>query len=153
MDQKKLLHEAFVEVLEGFAFVFLERMEGEVDVPSDAQYICSTIVVVNKKDRFKLVIVAPEALCCEMAANITGSEEEDVAPDMADDALKELANITAGSWAVGCFGETEVCVLESPVATRLSADEAKDMFTQNRECVFQVEDQLVMADIFPKQES
>jgi len=147
MDIQKILQEAFSEVLEDFSFLFLERAEEPFDIPSNVQYICSTIMVRHEQDSFKISLLAPEDVCFEMAANITGSDEEEVTPDMAEDALKELSNITAGDWAVRCFGESEICLLESPTASKLSEEKKRDMLSRNKEKVFQVEDQLVLAQV------
>jgi chemotaxis protein CheY-P-specific phosphatase CheC len=153
MDQQKLLQDAFFEIMEEFAFLFLERTEEPLELPSGVPYISSTIVVQHQQDRFQIQLVAPASMCIEMAANITGSDEEDIIPEMAEDALKELSNITAGSWAVRCFGESDVCILESPNAFRLPEETLHHLLASKKNKIFQVDEQLVLAEVSAEKEA
>lgn len=146
-NDQELLREVLSEALEGFALLFMDMPEeGDVLTTNEA-YLCSTIIIRHDTDQIRLIVAAPECICHEMAANITGSDLEAILPDMAADALNELSNITAGSWAASYFGQHEVCVLESPESCRFSADETERFRTRNELNLFMVEGYPVLTGV------
>lgn len=125
-------------VLETFAFVFPERVDG-LDLPlPDGEIMCATL-------RFSgavsgtMTVCAPESLCQELAANILGIESGD--PDArlrGADTLGEIVNIAAGHVATRIEPKAQTD-LHPPVVTRMSTRDWQQLVTSPASRVFEVE--------------
>ncbi len=87
------LTDVFCQVLEQVAFAFGEETPKE-ELPSDefSSYLhCS----ISFKGPFKrtIEIALPSEYCEELAANTLGTEQEEVTPEMAQDALNAASHI------------------------------------------------------------
>jgi len=147
-EEKELLQTVLSEALEGFALLFLEMPQEGDAVNPDNSYRRSTLVMRHGSDKIRMMIVAAENLCREMAANVTGSEEDEISTDLLADALSELCNITAGSWSAARFGEADVCVLESPESAAISVDEIEALRADDALSFFMVEGRPVLIGLF-----
>lgn len=92
---ERTLDDVFGAVLETFAFVFPEVSEAVVE-PAEEDLLRADISFQGAVSG-ALSIVAPAAVCVEMAANVMGIEPDaEDAAQRAADTLAEIANITAG---------------------------------------------------------
>lgn len=146
-DIQEMIHEVFSDALEGFALLFLERPDDGGVLDAETPYFFSSIIIQHNTERIRLMIGAPEPICFEMAANVTGSDTDEMPKHMAVDALNELSNITAGSWAARYFGEKEVCALEAPQAIEVSSAEMQRLRDQEKMTQFLVEEYPVLIGI------
>lgn len=147
----ELLREVLSETLEGFAFLLAEPT-GTVPYPSTL-YLRGTITFHSIDHTEQLTIVAPEALCREMAANILGVEIEEIPVGAMEDALQELSNVVAGSYAARRFGTAEACDIDAPVSSRLTAAQASEFGRRPDVVALVVDDQPVIADIENNEDS
>lgn len=145
-----LLADVVKETLEQFAFLFGEP---ETDLPvslDPAEYIEATIGFTGGGERGVLRIAAPVALCREMAGNILGLDDTDIAVDVAMDAIEELANILIGSLTARRLGGNVSCVLDMPTAQMATASQATALSASSGALCFRVDEHLFVA-VFDEQ--
>lgn len=140
-----LFADVVAETLEQYAFLFGEP-EDHALVPSEPRdYIEATIGFTGGGERGILSIAAPAALCREMAGNILGLEESEVAEDVAMDAIKELANVLVGSFAVRRLGVDVACAMDMPTARVVDPAHLKSILARTGAACFRVDEHLVVA--------
>lgn len=143
-DKEQLL-QSLSEVLEGFAFMF-------VDEPIDCdlnQYASFFHVSIGFRTDPKspqtqiegrLEIIAPSEFAEEMANNILGANGEEVDAEMSRNALLELANVTCGHILAQRYGSEWVFDLDIPKAQDVEIESACERFEgDDRYFVFDVD--------------
>ena len=107
------LQTAVTDVMETFAFVFVD-----LDEPPGVQAPNGDIMLAEMSffgpGAGSLCMAAPMALCREMAANALGIEMDEIADVGAEDALKELLNITCGKLTFLMYGPKAIVELTVP---------------------------------------
>lgn len=139
-QDKRYLLSALAGVFEGFAFMFVEDEE-EDDVPAGGNgaggYLGAAIGFWGERVQGELELVAPGALCTELAENILGTDEGDLPEDAGRSALAEVLNVSCGYLLAEKYGVEEVFNLSIPATravggeewTRLGADRGHVAFT------------------------
>ncbi len=118
------LTEIFCRVLEEFAFLFAEPVENE-EITSAPGPGFTAKMTFSGPITGQITLFVPESLIYVIAANALGVEPEDTQRAvLAQDALKELLNITCGQLLTALAGETPVFHLSVPVVSRLEANAA-----------------------------
>jgi chemotaxis protein CheY-P-specific phosphatase CheC len=127
-DHRKMLASVFCEVLENQAYLFGDPTDEAPLYPGD---------VVMARMEFKgpfrgsLSLALPQALCPEIAANVLGLEpDDDEAVAGAEDAFKELLNVTCGQVLTKMAGEDPVFDLTVPTVELLLEDGWKALAAQ-----------------------
>ena len=107
------LHETVISILERFAFMFAEAPEGKTD-EWHGEYFHATITF-DGPGKGAVSITAPAPLCKEIAANVLGElDADEIAPEIAADAVKELLNVICGELVAELYGTKEVINLSVP---------------------------------------
>ena len=104
-----------VEVLERYAFMVADprpKEEGPADFPTPLWR-----VVIDYAGPYggALGLVAPPVLARQIAANLYGAEPDEVSEEQAQDALKELLNVTCGDYLHEIEGDEPIFDLTAPV--------------------------------------
>ncbi len=143
-DKEQLL-QSLSEVLEGFAFMFVDEPV-ECDLNQYQSFFHASIgfhadpkpAQTRIDGRFE--IIAPSQFAEEMANNILGADAEAVDPEMGRNALLELANVTCGHLLAQRYGSDWVFDLDIPKAQDLEIESACERFQgDDRYCVFDVD--------------
>lgn len=113
-DARAALETTFAAVLETQAFIFADPAAGPV--PAPAGDIGSATIAFAGDVAGELAIFAPCHFCCAVAANMRGLEpDEDCAPAHAEDALREVLNVTCGNLVTALAGPAGQVNLSVPV--------------------------------------
>ena len=109
MDENwiETLTEVISEVLETSAFVFGEPCQKD-DIPVDVAGALKATIVFEGPLGGSIEIAAAPGLATELAAGVLGLEADEVTPEQAEDALKELVNVTCGQWLTSVFGDEPI---------------------------------------------
>jgi len=118
---RETLIDVFCRVLEQVAFAFGEETPKE-ELPS-GEFSSHLHCSISFRGPFNgtIEIALPSEFCEELAANTLGAEQEEVTPEMAADALKEIANVTCGQWLTAVAGEKPVFDLTVPTIEQLDS--------------------------------
>jgi CheY-specific phosphatase CheX len=119
-EDRTLLRDVCFSVFEQLAFMFGDELEDdEIDCPADTFFRAT--MGFKGAEQGTVAIVVPEAICTTLAANILGlDDDQDVYPDTAVDALKELLNTITGRLMTELFTEDTVNDLTIPVTEQLN---------------------------------
>jgi len=141
------LIDVFCQVLEQVAFAFGEETSKE-ELPSDgvSNYLRCSICF---KGPFKgtIEMTLPTDFCEELAANTLGVEQEEITPEMAADALKEVANVTCGQWLTTIAGDRPVFDLTIPNIEPLDSQGWKQLYDGASSIAMIVDDVPALIDI------
>jgi CheY-specific phosphatase CheX len=114
-----ILTEVFCEVLEEVAFMFGEPSSKDELLTNAAKRLHATMTFAGSTYG-TLGVAMPAEMCTDLAANILGMDKEDDIPATeAEDALKELLNITCGQFLTAMFGEESVFDFSIPQVTEI----------------------------------
>ncbi len=112
-EQAEKLAETFCRILETQAFMFGEGVEGDaLPVPS-GELLEARMTFTGPREGLVL-LAAPRDMCVELAGNTLGIEPDATAAAQAEDALKELLNVTCGSALTEIAGTKPVFDLSVP---------------------------------------
>ncbi len=121
-EDQSAITAVFCEVLETLAFMFADSVDKE-DIQADSQECIKVQMTFSGAKCGNLELAAHAELCAQVAANVLGLDLDDVAVQtQADDALKELLNITCGNLLTTMAGQDPVFNLSLPAIAPL--DEA-----------------------------
>jgi len=120
--------EVLSEILEQFAFVFVEEEPGPVDPPGDGSPLLAEIDFSSTSRSGRLVMAASPSLCAEVAQNVLGEEDQSHLPeDARRNALQEVVNIACGNLLARLYGTEEMFELSVPTCQEISAEEWREM--------------------------
>lgn len=120
---KEALRRAAADVLERFAFSFVEAEE---DVFAEDAMDFHARQGFQGASRGAVGLVVPRALAMELGANILGAEPGEVSEDTGRDAVKELTNIICGELLPELYGRRAVFNLGVPALRETAAGTAAD---------------------------
>jgi hypothetical protein len=121
---KPILLEVLTEILEQFAFVFVEEEPGPVDPPENGTPLLAEISFSSQRLSGKLVLAASRPLCSEMAQNVLGEDDQDNLPRNASrNALQEVVNIACGNILARLYGTKEMFELSVPNCREISPEQ------------------------------
>lgn len=114
-----MVTEVFCDVVESLAFMFGEAADEDELPASAAGYILATMSFSGPMTG-RIELAVPREMRVEIAANVLGVDPDDEqAVSGADDALKELLNVTCGQVLTRLAGEEPVFDLSVPVVSDL----------------------------------
>jgi len=128
---KPILLEVLSEILEQFAFVFVEEEPGPVDPPQDGTPLLAEISFSSQKFSGKLVLAASRTLCLEVAQNVLGEDDQGSLPwNASRNALQEVVNIACGNILARLYGTKEMFELSVPTCKDISAERWRKLAQQ-----------------------
>ncbi|MBN2308066.1 MAG: chemotaxis protein CheX [Candidatus Hydrogenedentes bacterium] len=122
-DPKSVASEVFRDVLENLAFMFADEAQADdlPEAPAEARRADMQFTGVMAG---ALALAVPSEMCLEIAANMLGVDpDDDRAMEKAQDALKELLNITCGHVLTQLAGEEPVFDLSVPQVASVTAEQ------------------------------
>lgn len=112
---KDLFLEVMNQVLEQFAFVFVEEEVTAPDLTGESSPVWAEVRFSGSGRAGSVALAAPGSLCREIAKNTLGEEGEDSLPPNAESvALQEVANILCGNLLARMYGTEEPFTLHPP---------------------------------------
>lgn len=135
------------DVLEQFAFMFTEQVEAEDVIAKDNEIFSFAKITYEGPEAGCIRIVAPQSFNQELAANVLGSEMDEVLPKVADDALKELANIMCGELLHRIYGDMNLYKLSIPVVSRIDGKKWNKLLKRNDVAGLSVDGYKVLVNI------
>ena len=143
-NHKELLDKVFCEVIENLAFMFAETMGNEEAAGLDGEGVRAHMAF-SGPFQGAIELATPRALCSELAANVLGVDAEDELTGIqAEDAIKELLNVTCGHVLTVLAGEEPVFDLTVPTVTPMSASEWAALAADPNAATLLVEDKPVL---------
>lgn len=107
--------DVFCDVLDKLAFLFGEQID-KTEVPRDVDAGYIVEMSFEGPRRGEIAVLMPKSICPELAANILGiSEDDELATQCVQDALKEIVNILCGQLLTSVAGTEPVFDLSVPV--------------------------------------
>ena len=86
-------------------------------------------------------IDAPLEMCVELSSNMLGIDADDPAAQMgAEDALKELLNVTCGRLLTALYGEEPIFDITPPMVRNLKPEALREFQDQPNTCAFMADD-------------
>mgnify|MGYP000323609090 CR=1 FL=1 len=123
-ETKQIILEALSEILEQFAFVFVEEELGPVDPPKKGAPLLAEISFSSQRLSGKLVLAASRPLCSEVAQNVLGEDDQGSLPKNASqNALQEVVNIACGNILARLYGTKEMFELSVPNCREISPEQ------------------------------
>jgi hypothetical protein len=138
------VRQVFCDVLEGFAFMFVEPPDEEVP-PPDGPLLAARMGFSGPRAGTVLLAV-PEPLARELAANVLGVEPDDDAA-MPGDALKELLNVVVGNLLTALAGDEPVFDLTIPELVQFAAGHWEALAGKPGSRVLLVDEQPVLLSV------
>lgn len=143
-DHETLLSEVMQTVLERFAFMYGESVPKDELPRPNGPLMIARMTFSGALDG-AMGLAAPQALCREMATNVTG-EEPQAGVERDADALGEVLNMACGHVATALEAD-EATDLAPPVVSRLSDEDWDRMLKAGYTFGFTVEGQPVMVSL------
>ena len=145
VNYKEMLNEVFTDICEKLAFMFTE-------IPDDEEFPEEILDPVKASMTFvgpfkgSLALVVPNEMCPEIAANVLGLDPDDemMTESAANDALKEMLNVTCGHVLTSIAGEEPVFDLSVPEVSSLDKDAWKAIYDSPTTCALLVDDSPVL---------
>lgn len=109
--RKEVLSQVVADVLERFAFSFVENEECVVE--EDGECLCAELAF-HGPVHGAVRLAMPRTLAVALGANILGSAPEAVGAEIGEDAVKELCNIICGELLPLLYGLSAVFDLSIP---------------------------------------
>ncbi len=119
-EYKELLIQSVADVLERFAFMFVEP-SGMDEVPAPEEEFREASLSFTGPRKGQVFLAAPESFCIHLAANVLGLEEGNITDEAGNDALKELLNVIVGEYLEKSAGREPVFDLSIPEISRQPA--------------------------------
>jgi chemotaxis protein CheY-P-specific phosphatase CheC len=114
------LSTAFTDVVERIGFMMVEPNDEAPAEAGDAMCV-GRIAFTGATMSGRLALLIPAELCVELSANMRGVDADAISSTEADDALKELMNVTCGRFLKNMFGGEVEFDLSSPTAEPANA--------------------------------
>ena len=120
-DNRKLLSNVVADVMERFAFSFVEAEEdGDGNHATDCLW---AEVSFEGPSKGAVGLVVPWSLALELAASILGMDPAELGESAGEDAVRELTNIMCGEMLPLLFGTEPVFDLSVPHMRRVKGSE------------------------------
>ena len=122
-DQRDILIEAFSNVIEKLAFMFVIPWDKEEIPRMESRCVTASLDFTGYKAG-QMSIIAPDGMCVDLAANVLGVDRDDEkARERGKDSFKELVNVTCGNFLHMFSGSDNVYKLHPPEAVDAGAGE------------------------------
>ena len=146
-EHQETLNDVFCDVCERLAFMFGElALDDEFpDVDSECAMASMNFTGPLKG---RLTLAVPTEICPEIAANVLGLDPDDeLVAQSADDALRELLNVTCGNLLTALAGEEPVFDLSVPKVSQISTDTWNTLRSAPGTAAFLVDDSPVLLNL------
>ena len=145
--EDNLFEQVLIDTLEQFTFQFADvRDRPAIEEFSEEMFLVSRVSFASDKHRGFLQLCMPVPLGLEITVSVMGAMSEDeVTDELVVDAMKECANIIAGSFTAARFGVEEVFTISHPEAHLCQPDALFALFDGCNDCAYlQVDDYILL---------
>lgn len=137
----------FLDISERLAFMFGDPVTRE-QIDTEGGEWAQAGVDFSGETAGRLTLSAPQELCLEIAANILGTDPEEIADGMlAEDALRELLNVVTGHVVPGLQGEDEAFELSVPVYEALTPEQVEELMGHPGTIYYELDDSPVLLNL------
>lgn len=127
-EHKGQLRIVFADVLEKMAFLFAEPTSADELATDETAFSTVQIGFTGEELQGTLALTVGVPLSVMIAANVLGVEEDDgMAAERAEDALKEFLNTICGQLLTAIAGDDPVFDLTIPTVTKASSETWSDL--------------------------
>lgn len=142
-EHRDIAIQAFASVMERLAFVFAEPCAGTPPPPPVSPALLVSIgfggVLAGTID-----LAVSRALCVEIAANMLGVDSSDErARERAEDAIREVLNVTCGQILTDLAGERPMFTLTMPRTRELSPELTSELAHDSGTSAFKIDSETV----------
>lgn len=140
------IQRVLLATLEDFAFIFAEPCEtpNAASALATDKALCASVAFKGDSQAGEVQVVMALPPCREMAANVMGIDEDEVNDTIADDAIREWANIVTGALVVELYGVETVFTLSAPQAREMTSSEVAQFIAQEGAVTLTVDDHPVI---------
>jgi chemotaxis protein CheY-P-specific phosphatase CheC len=147
-QSKQVFIGVLAEILEQFAFVFLEEDPSPPDPPDQGPPIWAEIGFSSRERSGRFAMATSFALCSEVAQNVLGVDgETDLPCDSSRSALQEMVNIACGNLLARLYGTEEMFEMSVPACRDISAEEWNNMANREGVVCLSAEEEPVLAQM------
>ncbi len=143
-EENYSLYTVFTEVLERYAFMFSEVADAAECVVDPKQRYLHAEIGFDGPLKGSISMMATRKFGYCVAANVLGLEPDDVDEAYADDAFRELLNITCGDYLEARAGNKAVFDVGIPCVKLIDSNAAKKAVRDLLNIVIMVDDFLVV---------
>ncbi|NCC49664.1 MAG: chemotaxis protein CheX [Spartobacteria bacterium] len=118
-ELQSILIQSFADVLEQFAFLFADEDTEDIEEPTDDLFYQSSISFSGPQNG-TIIFAAPEGICVTIAASMLGVDEDEIDTPKAEDAFRELLNVTCGKFLEDLSGPQEIFDLTVPTFSEIN---------------------------------
>ncbi len=137
----------FLDISERLAFMFGDPVARE-QVDTEEGPWSQAGVDFSGETCGRLTLSAPRDLCLEIAANILGTDPEEIEDGpLAEDALRELLNVVTGHVVPGLQGEDEAFELSVPAYTELEPESVAELMQHPATICYELDDSPVLLNL------
>ncbi len=127
----EIIEQEFGEVLQTIGLMWLEPADEDCREENPTDSIVIANISFKGPHAGQVRIAAPLAMCVELSSNMLGLDGDDPAAQTgAEDALKELLNVTCGRLLTAIHGEEPVFDLAPPMVHEPPPDELRQFCDQ-----------------------
>ena len=140
MDERvrTILAETFREVMEGLAFMFVDKVDKSDLPPEEEHSLCASIAFSGHASG-TMTIVAGSTLCDRLSADMLGIEPDDAeCRAKAPDALKESLNTICGQFLTAIAGEDPVFSLTPPEISDIDLQQWEEIKEKGNPLFFRI---------------
>ncbi len=150
-DQIEIVQDVFCDVLEQLAFMFGEPVDKEELVKNNTKHVQAHMSFSGDQSG-EIFVTVPSDMCPELAANVLGVEPDDERVfDLANDALKEILNITCGQLLTTVIGVEPVFDLSVPDINNINPRKWSKLLEEPESLGFLVDDYPVLLNFIIKE--
>lgn len=143
-EDKNAITGVFCEVVETLAFMFADPADKE-DIETDSPECIKVRMSFSGAKCGRLELAAHTELCAQLTANVLGLDLDDaLVRTQADDALKELLNVTCGNLLTALAGQDPVFDLSLPEIAPLDEAGWRAFLEDDDTLAFDVDDNPVL---------
>lgn len=135
----------FCDVFEQVAFMFGEPADKESFRDEKREFVQARMSF-SGDSTGQIAVTVPVDICPEIAANILGVMDDDDAMNLAQDALKEMLNISCGQLLTTIAGEEKIFDLSVPEIVELKASDWKTILDNPDAIGFSMDDYPVLLE-------
>lgn len=147
LEHHDKIYQVFSDVLENLAFMFAEQAEKD-DIPETISKSIEVGISFSGYANGALKLITTKEVCNEVAINLLGClDASDLNPDSADDAIKELINITCGQFLTATAGTKPVFNLKPPTVIHTDQSTWKNMRDDDSSYLFKIDDEPIIINI------
>ena len=145
-ERREKIAEVFIGIIERLAYMFGETAE-DGEAPTDFPEGLKAELTFRGHAEGKLTLLAPQAVCAELAANVLGVDEDKIDASAAADALGELLNVFCGNLLTKLAGSEPIFTMTAPSVEHATQDEWNAVSARPDAMTFLVDDQPLVVEL------